>query len=107
MPCLISGQRATPYPALFERARRAATGLDSLGIRADDTVALLLRNDFPLFEASYAAMMISAIPAPINWHSTPSELRYVLEDSGARVLIAHADLFARLAVRDECPGLAT
>ena len=33
---------------------------------------------------------------PINWHFTAEEVRFLLEDSGARVLIAHADLLPAL-----------
>src|SRR5579862_4874762 len=96
MPQLISGQRTIKYLDLFRHARQAATGLTSLGIGPEDTVALLLRNDFEIFEASYAAMMIGALPTPINWHSAPPEFQYVLKDSSARVLVAHADLFAQV-----------
>ncbi len=91
---IFSGARTLPHAELFERARRAASALSSMGVRAEDTVALLLRNDFAVFEASYGAMILGAIPTPINWHSTPLEFCHVLEDCGARVLVAHADLLA-------------
>src|SRR3546814_5966494 len=37
--------------------------------------------------------------SPINWHATPDEIGYILQDSGARLLIAHDDLAAPLAGR--------
>src|SRR5262249_48673056 len=36
---------------------------------------------------------------PINWHGKPDEVRYVLDDSRAKVLVAHADLLAAVADR--------
>lgn len=86
---------------LQERAGRAASWLAAAGIRAGDTVALLLRNDVAFLEASLAAGRIGAAPVPLNWHGTAEEITYVLADSAAKVLVAHADLFAPL--RDVLP----
>ncbi len=88
----ISGQRECPRDVLEERALRAASGLRSLGVAAGNAVALLLRNDFAFFEATFAAQAIGAYAVPVNWHLAAPEVAYVLEDSGARVLVAHADL---------------
>jgi long-chain acyl-CoA synthetase len=82
---------------LLDRSARAATGLTSLGVAQGDSVALLLRNDHPFFEASFGASMVGASAVPINWHGTAAEIQYVIEDSGARVLIAHFDLLERLS----------
>ena len=87
-----SGDRIVSVAALQQRAARAAAGLESLGIREGDSVALLLRNDITLFEAALAAQQIGAFSVPINWHGKPEEVAYVLQDCGARVLVAHADL---------------
>jgi long-chain acyl-CoA synthetase len=75
-----------------ERAARAASGLANLGISAGDIVALFLRNDLPFFEASTAAGLLGAYPTPVNWHATPEEARYIFENSGAKVIVIHADL---------------
>lgn len=89
---LRSGERVLSLAELQQRAARAAAGLESLGVREGDAVALLLRNDLPLFEASLAAQQLGAAPVPVNWHGRPEEVGYVLNDCGARVLVAHADL---------------
>lgn len=78
------------------RAAQAASGFDAAGIRADDAVAILLRNDIPFFEATTAANIIGAYAVPINWHFTVSEVLYILNDCGAKALVVHADLFAVL-----------
>ncbi len=92
-----SGDRILTMEALQQRVTRAAAGLESLGIQDGDTVALLLRNDIALFEASLGAQQIGAFPVPINWHGKPEEIAYVLRDCGAHVLVAHADLLRAVA----------
>ena len=76
---------------------RAAGGLRSLGIGEDDSVALMLRNDFATFEVNMAAGQLGAYAVPINWHFTPEEAGYILMDCAAKVLVAHSDLLAQIA----------
>jgi long-chain acyl-CoA synthetase len=99
---IISGDRTLPLATMHERARRAARGLAELGVEAGDAVAVLLRNDFPFFEAAYAANRLGACLVPVNWHFSGAELAYVLEDSAAGVLVVHGDLLER--VRDQIPA---
>jgi long-chain acyl-CoA synthetase len=89
---IVSGARRIISADLNDRAARAAAGLRDLGVRRGDVIALYLRNDLPLFEASFAAGMIGAYPTPVNWHYVPDEARYLFEDSGAKVIVIHADL---------------
>ena len=98
---IISGARAIAVPELAQRAARAASGLRSLGVGESDTVALLLRNDFPFLEASLAAVLAGAFAVPLNWNNKPNELRYVLDDCRAKVIVGHADLLA--AAGDSLP----
>src|SRR5437868_6536477 len=89
-------ERSTDRDEVLANAARAASGLDAIGVREGDAVALLLRNDFAFIEATQACTLLGAYCVPINWHGKPDEVRYVLDDVKARVLIAHADLIAPL-----------
>src|SRR5215831_426076 len=89
---IVFGDRELTIPAMLDRAHRAARGLSEAGVRHDDAIAVLLRNDFPFFEAAYAANRLGIHLVPINWHFSGPEVAYILEDSGAKALIAHADL---------------
>jgi long-chain acyl-CoA synthetase len=89
---LISGERRLALSDVQLRAARAASGLASLGIGRGDLVALYLRNDFPFFEASFAAGLLGAYPTPVNWHYTADEAAYLFENSGAKAIVIHADL---------------
>lgn len=90
---IVSGDRRLSTNDLNLRAARAATGLDSIGVKPGDIIALYLRNDFPFFEASLAAGILGVYPTPVNWHATPEEARYILENSGAKAIVIHADLY--------------
>ena len=94
---VISGAREMSCDALIERAGCAATGLAEFGVCAGDAIGVVLRNDFPFFEASYAAQRLGAYSVPVNWHGKTQEIAHVLNDSGAKVVVAHADLLPEVA----------
>ncbi len=95
---IISGDRHAPVLEVMERAARAATGLESqVGLVPGDAIAIFMRNDFPFFEATLTANMLGAYAVPINWHYTAEEAGYILENSGAKALLVHADLLAGIA----------
>jgi long-chain acyl-CoA synthetase len=94
---VAAGERFRSWSDIQRNAARGAGGLAALGIGEDDSVALMLRNDFPTFEVNMAASQLGAYAVPINWHFTPEEAGYILTDSGAKVLVAHSDLLAQIA----------
>ena len=98
---IISGQRRVTLDQVRARGRRAASALRDLGVGPGDSIALMMRNDLPFFEASEAANALGAYNVLVNWHFTAEETRYILEDSGAKVLIVHRDLLA--AIRSGVP----
>lgn len=89
---IISGERYLAPQALEHKAARAASALHSVGVSQGDTIALLLRNDFAFFEATFGASILGATTVPMNWHMSAEEIEYILDDCDARVLIAHSDL---------------
>ncbi len=101
---MIAGARIRGHAEIRTRASRAARGFAELGVGEGDVVALCLRNDFALFEATIGAGMAGAYTAPINWHATAEEAAYVLRDCAAKALVVHADLLPAIA-GDLPPGL--
>src|SRR6202051_2013639 len=89
---IVSGSRQIDSGELALAARRMAGGLAALGVGQGDFVAILMRNDIPFLTASYGAIALGAFAVPVNWHFKADEVGYILRDSGAKVLIAHADL---------------
>lgn len=77
---------------LAARAGRLAGGLYGLGLREGDVVAVLLRNCDQFVYIVHAARVAGFYYCPINWHFTAADAKLLLEDSGAKALIAHGDL---------------
>ncbi|MGY8665226.1 acyl-CoA synthetase [Bradyrhizobium sp. UFLA05-109] len=98
---LVSGERRRSHAEVTDRAGRIASGLAKLGVKQGDCVCVLMRNDIAFLEAAYAAMRLGAYGVPLNWHFKPDEINYILQDSGTRVLIAHADMLH--ALREAIP----
>jgi long-chain acyl-CoA synthetase len=94
---VTAGERFRSWADIQANAARGAGGLAASGVREDDSVALMLRNDFATFEVNMAASQLGVYAVPINWHFTPEEAGYILGDCGAKVLVAHTDLLAQIA----------
>ena len=92
MGVISSGARSLTTEQLMTRAAKAAAGFSALGVQLGDTVALYLRNDIAYFEANFGAAQVGGYPVAVNWHYTEDEARYLFEDSGAKVVVIHADL---------------
>ncbi|GAA5232618.1 AMP-binding protein [Verticiella sediminum] len=76
--------------------RRFAGGLRAEGLAEGESVALLLRNDAPLAQAMIGADAAGVYSVPLNWHGKADEIRYILDDCGARLLVGHTDLLGAL-----------
>lgn len=89
------GQTFT-YGQIAELANRVGNGLRDLGVEQEQRVALLLL-DSPEFAASFfGAMKSGAVPIPINTALRPNDYLYILNDSRARVLLVHAEIWQGL-----------
>ena len=97
MGTLRSGIRSLETAALETRILKAAAGLESIGVGPGDSIALFLRNDFAFVEANLAPGIIGAYPVATNWHGTVDEANYVFVNSGAKVIVIHADLYASVS----------
>jgi long-chain acyl-CoA synthetase len=95
-PGIISGERRRGHAEVADRAARLAGGFEGLGVKQGDSVCILMRNDIAFIEAAYGAMQLGAYAVPVNWHFKPEEIHYILEDSGTRVLVGHADMLHQL-----------
>jgi long-chain acyl-CoA synthetase len=105
---LISGTRTRTGDELEARMKRVAAGMRALGLGRGQTVAILMRNDFPFIEVSLGAERAGVTAVPVNWHGSVDELLYTLEDSGARAIFAHVDLLERIRLRlpEHCTAIA-
>ncbi len=86
-----TGQRIS-YRAMVDQSRRLANVLRSRGLEPGDHVAILMTNVPEYFEVVWAARRAGYFYTAINWHLTPGEVRYMLENSESKALIVSADL---------------
>jgi long-chain acyl-CoA synthetase len=89
------------------RVNRLVHALREGGVGAGDVVALLSGNRHEAFETIMALGSAAMVMVPVNWHFTGEEIAYILNDSGAKALVADVE-FAGLAAEaaEDAPGLA-
>ena len=95
--------RATTYAELGDRVRRLAAVLRERGVAPGDRVAYLGPNHPAFLETFFATATLGAVFVPLNTRLAAPELSYMLDDSGARLLVfgpEHAETVAGLALRD-------
>lgn len=80
-------QRYT-YAELDELVNRTAGYLQSLGLQPGDRVALQLTKSIEFILLHLATVRLGAITLPLNLAYPPDELKYFLEDSGAKLFFA-------------------
>ncbi|HYK98582.1 MAG TPA: long-chain fatty acid--CoA ligase [Candidatus Acidoferrales bacterium] len=83
---LIEG--SLTYAELDRLAHRFAAGLQSLGVRRGDRVALVLPNCPQFVIAFYGALRAGAVVVPCNPLYTAPELQRQVADSGAETVVA-------------------
>ena len=72
---------------LESNARRFAHALESLGLGIGDRWALLAHNRVEWPELALGNARAGTRYVPLNWHLTVPELVYLLQDSGATMLV--------------------
>src|SRR5258705_8963096 len=89
--------RSISYGELREAADRLACALARLGLKKGDRVALYLLNSPQFIIAYFAVLKCGATVTPISPVYTSHEVRYQLQDSGARVAICQDVLYEKIA----------
>src|SRR5215470_15540850 len=87
------------YADFDGRIRKAGGWLAARGIGRGDVVAVLMKNSAAFLELVFAASHIGAVFLPINYRLSTDEVGYIVENSGARLLIADEEL-ASIAAGD-------
>ena len=90
-PAVVFQGRTIDFASLNRRANRAANMFLSLGCEPDDRVAVMSYNSATGFEITNGLRKAGLIVAGINYRLRGPEVAYVLNDSGARVVVAGPD----------------
>ena len=89
-PAIHFQDRVTTYASLQEQANRLGNVLASRGVEEEDRVMILTPNQPLAVAANFAVMKLGAVPVPASPLLSASEIAWVLNNSEARVLLAHA-----------------
>src|SRR4051812_3730131 len=85
------------YRDLASRSRAIAAGLDELGVDEGERVAVVSENSARLLELILGVTAAGRVCVPINFRLQPGEIEYIIEHSGAVVLLLDPDHDERLS----------
>lgn len=107
---IIWRDRRISYADWRDQTDQFARGLLSLGIKPGDRIGLLAANRPEWLIAAFAIHKVGAIATAISTFSTPRELAWILEHSGAVALVSVSEVRGRSfigALRESCPEIAS
>ena len=99
----VDGERRLLYGEADAQANRIAHALAAAGLEPGDRFAVLSKNCLELALIYFAASKAGVVPVPLNYRLAPAEWAYILNDSGATLLVARGELAA--AVDSVCQEL--
>ncbi len=85
------------YAEMAQRARAMAAHLDALDIGIGERVAIVSQNSARLLTALFGVSGSGRVLVPINFRLVAEEVKYIVEHSGARVLLVDPELEDALA----------
>ena len=105
-PALRFEGRTTSGAQLDERSSRVANALTDLGLAPGARVAYLARDSARIYELLFGAAKAGCVSLGVNWRLAPPELRFILEDSEAQLLVVGSEYAALAAeLSDALPEL--
>ncbi|MCK9364458.1 MAG: long-chain-fatty-acid--CoA ligase [Syntrophales bacterium] len=85
---VVCGDNSWTYEEFFIRLNNFSRYLKTEGIKKGDRIAILHPNCHYYLESYYALAIIGATAVPLNHRLSAAELSFILNDAGARLLIA-------------------
>ena len=98
----VQGERRLTYRQAQRETNRLANAFGAAGLGPGDRLAVLARNciEYPLLYL--AASRAGVVPVPLNYRAAPPEWRFVVNDAGARMIIAGGPYLEQIdAIRQE------
>ncbi|MBA2402398.1 MAG: acyl--CoA ligase [Bradyrhizobium sp.] len=102
---LICGDRRMNWREVIEQSARIATGFQRLGLQRGDRIAVLLGNRIEFVLTMFAAAHAGLVTVLLSTRQQKPEIAYVLNDSGARLLVHEATHADRVPDAPEVPDL--
>ena len=96
-PAVIHGAQRFSYGELYQRTRRLASALARRGVRAGDTVSVMLPNVPAMLEAHFGVPMCGAVLNTINTRLDAATVAYILRHGEAKALITDREFSTQVA----------
>lgn len=87
----VSDQEAFTYAEAEARANQIAHALVAAGYRVGDRIGLLAKNSIDFILFYLGASKVGVVPTPLNYRLAPREWALILNDSGAKGIVADDD----------------
>jgi acyl-CoA synthetase (AMP-forming)/AMP-acid ligase II len=94
---VVDGPRQATFRDVDARSIRLANAVRGLAPSEGSRVAILMRNRLEYIEADIAIARAGMVKVPINPRLSDDERRYLVEDSGASVLVTEREELDRVA----------
>ena len=91
------GWGTATYAEMASRATAQAAGLDALGVAPGERVAMVSHNSARLLTSFFGVSGSGRILVPINFRLVAEEVQYIVDHSGARILLVDPELEESLA----------
>ena len=88
---IISEHGERTFLELNANCNRFANFLLEKGLQPGDAIAIVCKNRPEFLEALFGPLRIGLRITPINWHLTPEEICYIVENCEAKVVVCDAE----------------
>ncbi|AET60805.1 bacitracin synthetase 3 [Paenibacillus terrae HPL-003] len=95
-PALVWGEQTLTYRELNEQANQLATVLRERGVKPDDIVAIMAERSMEMVIGILGTLKAGGAYLPIDPNYPEERIHYMLEDSGASILLTHQHLRDKL-----------
>ena len=103
---IVSEHGERTFLELNANCNRFANFLLEKGLQPGDAIAIVCKNRPEFLEALFGPLRIGLRITPINWHLTPEEICYIVENCEAKVVVCDAE-FSNFfsAINDAMPDV--
>ncbi|MCI0850143.1 MAG: long-chain-fatty-acid--CoA ligase [Chloroflexi bacterium] len=88
----VEGDRTISYREAAVQVNKLANALVGAGLQVGDRIAVLSKNSIEYAMLYYACSKAGIAPVPLNYRLVAREWAYIVNDSGAKMLIAAGEL---------------
>ncbi|WP_156497273.1 non-ribosomal peptide synthetase, partial [Paenibacillus jamilae] len=95
---VLCGEESLTYRELNERANRLARTLRAEGVKPDQPVGILVHRSLDMIVGIYAILKAGGAYVPIDPEYPADRIRFMLEDSGAKLVLTQSHLAERASL---------